>query len=424
MGRSMGMGAMGSGQRLQHFLESPERQWVLQGRGWHRMRGVEPLVIARKRPNGDVLVVRASLDRLRETVSPASVETLFRNLSLGKTIMTIALADDGGIIRIASDPRWHGRGVAEFDKGLRREQPDALLLDRPVETGDGTTPARLLLGLATASAERNLAQTRRGILLMGFTTLLVGVIGLAVIVRVQQRSLERVEALQRAVARSQRMASLGQMAGQVAHEIRNPLNAITLTVQNLRRQLDQWADRPASLATYFAATQQELARLNRIVEDFLKVSRFPEPKRQPIELNEWLRTFLPLYEAQAREQGIHLQLTGTAEPLTAPVDSDQFRQALGNVIANALQASPAGATIRVTVARSRAGVEITVQDEGKGIPSDLLERVFELYFTTRADGSGLGLPIAQRVMEEHGGSLTLDSRVGKGTIATLRLPLA
>jgi signal transduction histidine kinase len=421
MGRGMGMGPMSRGSRLRAFLESPEKTIVLQGMGWHRMGGMEPFVVAHKRQNGELLVVRASLDRLQETFNPASVETLFRNLALGKTIVNVALADEDGIVRLDSEAGWVGKPLSELEGALRAKRDELLTVIRPLRSIEDSPRGQLLLVLSTADARSNLAETRRGLLLMGLATLLVGIAGLVVISLVQKRALVRVESLQQTVARSQRLASLGQMAGQVAHEIKNPLNALTLTVEGLRRRLKKLEDTPGSYDKYLDLIRQELSRLNRIVEDFLQFSRFPPLIRSEVNLNDLLREMAALYQDQAREKQVAISCDIPDLPLVLRADPDQLQQALGNLLLNAIQFSPPGETVELRLQRQRQGVSIEVEDGGEGIAENDLDRVFEPYYTTRRDGSGLGLPIARRIIEDHGGTLTLHSRPGKGVRAMLSL---
>jgi signal transduction histidine kinase len=427
MGRGMGMGmgrpGMGRWGRLRAFLESPEPSLVLQGPGWRHLGGMEPYMVALKRRSGEVLVVRASLERMQQAFNPASVETLFRTLVLGKNIVSVVLADEEGTVRIASDPAWTGKPVSQFETSVHRQGDATLIISRALTSDANEPKGSLLLALSTASAQRNLKQTRRGILLMGLATLVIGIAGLTMIASIQRRALQRVTGLQQTVARSQRLAALGQMAAQVAHEIRNPLNAINLTLQNMHRQLRK-ADSggASSWESYFDVAQREVKRLNRIVEDFLQVSRFPQLNRRTVNLNEWLQDILALYENQAKAQGLSLEFAAPGQPSAFPIDPDQLRQAVGNLLLNAIQASPSGKTVHITLRTDRQGATLAVRDEGPGIPAADLERVMEPYYTTRAEGSGLGLAIALRIVEEHGGTLQLHSGSNQGTTATIFLP--
>jgi signal transduction histidine kinase len=426
-GRGMGMGpwGMGPAHRIRAFLDSPDKTVVLQGPSGRHEWGMEPYLVAHKRDNGQVLLVRSSLERMKEAFNPASVETLFRTLALGKTIMTVVLADDNATIRFASDDAWVGKPLDELEHKLAAAGDEAVTVARTLP-GTGNEPrGRLLLALSTDSAQRHLAQTRRSVALMGLATFTTGIAGLLAIAWMQYRSLRREQQMQQTVTRSKRLAALGQMAGQVAHEIRNPLNAISLTLQNLRRHLQSSADAhpTATWQGYLDTTQDELRRLNRIVENFLGVSRFPPIQRRDVDVNKWLTEVVSLYAGQAQLEGVALVAPRLQHPLHLALDPDQMGQAVGNLLLNAIQASPSSSAVQVRLLNDRRGVTIEIEDHGSGISPDDLERVFELYYTTRHDGSGLGLPIALRIIEDHGGSLSLDSRPGQGTTARIFLPV-
>jgi signal transduction histidine kinase len=425
-GRGMGMGPWGMGPafRIRAFLESSDKTAVLQGPSGRHAWGMEPYLVAHKRSNGEVLLVRSSLERMKEAFNPASVETLFHTLALGKTIMTVVLADDDGTIRFASDDAWVGKPLDGLESKLAATRDEAITVARTLPGTADEPRGRLLLALSTEPAQRHLAQTRKSVALMGLATFTTGMAGLLAIAWMQRRSLRREQQMQQTVTRSKRLAALGQMAGQVAHEIRNPLNAITLTLQNLRRQLQSSADAhpAATWQGYLDTTQDELRRLNRIVENFLGVSRFPPIQRRDVDLNAWLSEAVSLYAGQAQLGGVTLVAPQLQQPLHLTLDPDQMGQAIGNLLLNAIQASPSGSAVQVRLLQDRHGVTIEIEDHGSGIPADDLERVFELYYTTRHDGSGLGLPIALRIIEDHGGMLSLDSRPGQGTTARIFLP--
>ncbi len=422
-GRGMGMG-MASGHRIRSFLESPDKTMVLQGPGWRQPWGMEPYLVAFKRDNGQVLLARASLERMQEAFNPAGVQTLFRTLVLGKTIVMVVLADESNVIRFASDDTWVGKPLTDLEVQLRGAPRESIQVQRTLESSENEPRGHLMLALATEPAHRQLVQTSRSVMLMGIVTFAVGLGGILAIAWIQRRSLSREEQMQLTVNRSKRLAALGQMAGQVAHEIRNPLNAIGLSLGNLRHHLENAADGAPEAAWegYLDTTQSELQRLNRIVEDFLRISRFPPIQRRELDLNAWLGEIVALYAGPAQEAGIAIELSLPPQLSRFSLDPDQMRQAIGNLILNAIQASPPGSSIRVKLEPERRGVAIEIADRGAGIAAEDLERILELYYTTRADGSGLGLPIALRIIEDHGGSLQIRSRPGHGTTTRMFLP--
>jgi signal transduction histidine kinase len=426
-GRGMGMGlgmGIAPGHRIRSFLQGPDQAMVLQGPGWRHPWGMEPYLVAFKRDNGQVLLARASLERMQEAFNPAGVQTLFRTLVLGKTILMVVLADEDNIIRFASDDAWVGKPMIELEGQLRGGPRESIQVRRALETKENEPTGQLLLALATEPALRQLAQTRRSVALMGMATFAVGLAGILAIAWIQRRSLRREEGMQNAVTRSKRLAALGQMAGQVAHEIRNPLNAISLSLRSVRRELEEavGTNQASAGEGYLDTAQSELQRLNRIVEDFLRISRFPPIQRQTIDLNTWLGEIVTFYGGPAHEADIKIESSVPQQPMRFSLDPDQVRQAIGNLILNAIQASSQGSTIKVTLQPERRGVVIEIVDGGAGIAAEELEHVFELYHTSRPDGSGLGLPIALRIIEDHGGSLQLNSQPGHGTTARVFLP--
>jgi two-component system, NtrC family, nitrogen regulation sensor histidine kinase GlnL len=245
--------------------------------------------------------------------------------------------------------------------------------------------------------------------------------------------------------RRDRLASIGALAAGVAHEIRNPLAGIGASAQILARRLP--ADDPrASFATLIV---EEVARLDRIVESLLQFARPATPKLARQSLLPAMEKALTLMHEPAVRQKVALIADRAERVPDLYVDADQILQVIVNVVKNAIQALPEGGEIRVSmgarrkrlVERSAIGrrasdrlesarpvpeqevIEIRVQDNGPGIPAATLARVFDPFYTTRAQGSGLGLSICQTIVREHGGVIAIESTVGQGTTVTIDLPV-
>lgn len=245
--------------------------------------------------------------------------------------------------------------------------------------------------------------------------------------------------------RRDRLASLGALAAGVAHEIRNPLAGIGASAQILARRLPT-GDPRASFATLIV---EEVARLDRIVESLLQFARPATPKLARQSLLPALERAISLMQEPAVRQKVTLRTDRAERVPEIYVDADQILQVIVNVVKNAIQALPEGGEIRVgmvskrkqLVERSALGrrasdrlesarpipeqevIEIVVQDNGPGIPAATLARVFDPFFTTRAQGSGLGLSICQTIIREHGGVIAIESTVGQGTTVTIDLPV-
>ena len=255
--------------------------------------------------------------------------------------------------------------------------------------------------------------------------LLIGVIGcLAIACVVASRTMRRVLLLERRARDAERLAELGTLTGGLAHEIKNPLSTVQLNLQLLAEDLTP--DNPAypRIVNRLNTVQKETSRLRDILDDFLRYAGQLELDRQPTDLNELLEDLVDFFHPQAQLQRVRLRVRPhEGGPLTAPVDAKLIKQAVLNLMLNALQAMPAGGELILGAARQDGQALIDVVDTGKGIPADAVDKIFNAYYTSKKGGTGLGLAMTQRIVKEHGGDLTVKSELGKGTDFTLRLPL-
>jgi signal transduction histidine kinase len=238
---------------------------------------------------------------------------------------------------------------------------------------------------------------------------------------------ERIIAVEKQLRRSEKLSTLGEMAAVLAHEIRNPLGSIRGTAEILRDDF-----RPGDPKYEFIQIQiKETERLNHVVEDFLRMAR-----QQPVELRdcsirEELETIVTLVAKEARDRGISLSIDPFDGKAIIRGDGEKLRQAFLNIVINALQATPSGGSVAISVAQSslpsmeeeNSSIEITFRDTGSGISADNLQRVFEPFYTTKSDGTGLGLAVTRKIIEAHGGLLTVASEVGSGTTVVVVLPI-
>jgi two-component system, NtrC family, sensor histidine kinase HydH len=223
--------------------------------------------------------------------------------------------------------------------------------------------------------------------------------------------------------RMQRLARLGTLLAGFAHEVRNPLSTIGLNLQLVLEDFRE-PETPRDKRTQkrLATVEGEVRRLQKILEEFLGFARAPEPRFAPVDLNDRLQALVDFHEPEMRDQGLSLRFYPGAGVGPVPGDWDHLQAAFGNLLRNAKEATPAGGEILVSTVKDGSDVLVRVTDTGAGIAKDVQPRVFEPYFTTKQTGTGLGLPTVRRVVEEHGGTLTLESEVGKGTQFTMRLP--
>jgi len=215
---------------------------------------------------------------------------------------------------------------------------------------------------------------------------------------------------------AERLAALGQVASKIFHEIRNPISA----VGGLSRLLVKKGV-GRDLQGYLETIMREAARLEQVLEDLFEFIRPVKLKPQPVGLYRLLQTALNLLYADFREAGIHVALDILDKEPVVCVDQEEMRLVLLHLLKNALEAMPEGGALRIKV-RAEDGVVIEITDSGTGIPKAYLNRVTEPFFTTKTYGSGLGLSVAKRIVELHGGSLELVPAKPSGTKAIVRLP--
>ena len=328
------------------------------------------------------------------------------------------------------------------------------LLSLPLDKAEGQGLAKFLPGLdwdklCAEESTDSLSVTRHELevaypirrFLRVYTAALVGegAHGLAVIINdateQQQKTFEVIE--------SERVEALTLLAASVAHEIGNPLNALHIHLQLMEREVKKLkatdADVPLDLAdpdaaanhaasirkleTYLEIAKGEINRLDYIISQFLQAIRPTRPELKPVSLNDILLDTLTLLGPEIENREVTLSQHFAEELPNAPLDEVQVKQALVNLIKNAIQAMTQGGALTLTTIAETDGVWVYVADTGGGIPQEKINRIFQPYFTTKKEGSGLGLMIVQRIVREHGGRIELESNTGQGTTFRLWFPL-
>lgn len=242
-----------------------------------------------------------------------------------------------------------------------------------------------------------------------------------------RRLSEELEEKNRQLAKKNRLADLGQMAGHVAHEVRNHLVPLTLYLSMLRRRLGLAAG-PMPIETSDAATlslvdklESNIDAMRNMVQDLLNFTANRQPQRQSLNLRTVVTELLIEIQEQCRAQQIGLsQSIGDLTEVVA--DGEMLRSALRNLLLNAVDALGQGGKIEVCFEQTEQGWQIAVCDDGEGIPPEVRQRIFDPFYTTKSTGTGLGLSVVERVMESHGGWVSLEPRQPRGTCACLHFP--
>jgi two-component system nitrogen regulation sensor histidine kinase NtrY len=224
------------------------------------------------------------------------------------------------------------------------------------------------------------------------------------------------------LVQSERVAAWRELARRLAHELKNPLFPLQITVENMQRARDQYPEQFDEVFREGAATLlAELANLKTIINRFSDFSKMPPPEWQSTNLNEILRGVMKLFEAQLAAQQVTARLELDEALPIIEADPAQLHRAAQNLVLNALDAMPAGGVLTVRTGRSDGSVRLEVSDTGSGLTKEECERLFTPYYTTKQHGTGLGLAIVQSVISDHGGRISVESEPGRGS--TFRIEL-
>jgi len=248
------------------------------------------------------------------------------------------------------------------------------------------------------------------------------VIGLAISAYGGRLLYRRLLAAREQARQAERLAELGTLTGGLAHEIKNPLSTVLLNLQLLQEDLG--ADRTTSprAISRLSTITREAARLRDILDDFLRYAGRIELQREPVDLHQLLDELVDFLAPQAQLSRIQLRQPPCDDKIIANVDPRLIKQAALNLMLNAMQAMPNGGELIVGAQKLDGFAAMTFTDTGPGISADDQAKIFQAYYSKRKGGTGLGLAMTKRIIEEHGGSVELGSEVGKGTSFKLLLP--
>lgn len=234
------------------------------------------------------------------------------------------------------------------------------------------------------------------------------------------RDLTEQRRVEEQLRRQEKLSAMGELASSVAHEIRNPLNSISMTAQRFQKDFvpKEYEEEYFSLAKMM---QAEVERVSNIIRQFLQFARPPKLNPSEVNVSEFIRQLVSVVESEARARDITLDVNVRWDGM-ARFDNTQMQQVMLNIIQNGFHAMERGGTLTFDCAREDKLLVFKITDTGKGIPPEHLSKIFNLYFTTKADGTGMGLSMAHQIVAEHGGRIEVESEIGKGTVFTLRIP--
>jgi PAS domain S-box-containing protein len=236
------------------------------------------------------------------------------------------------------------------------------------------------------------------------------------------RDLDSLESINTQLQVSERLAALGRITAGVAHEVKNPLNSMRLWLENLKESLPKEQENGAQDAV--RVLDKEIDRLDAVVKRFLDFTRPMELRLEATQLADLLKEVMQVAQPQLQKANVQVAQLLPIDVPEVYVDRALLKQAVLNLVLNAAEAMPNGGQLRVMLSRRGEMAEITVGDTGKGIPTENKQKVFQLFFTTRPGGSGIGLASTFRIVQLHNGSIDFSSEVGRGTTFRIELPLA
>jgi len=235
------------------------------------------------------------------------------------------------------------------------------------------------------------------------------------------RDAESVHRIEDEIELSRRLSAIGRLTSGVAHEVKNPINAIVVHLEVLRQKMKEI---DPDTRRHVDVISSEIQRLDRVVQTLVDFTRPVELRLNDMEMRKVVEDVVSLASPAAEKHSVLIEREAGPDALPVRIDADLVKQALLNIVLNGAQAMPEGGTLRLTVKRDGDNALITVRDQGAGIPENIRDKIFNLYFTTKKGGSGIGLAMAYRVVQLHHGSLEFTSIIDHGTTFYLRFPLA
>lgn len=379
----------------------------------------------------------------------SQLQALLEEMAWQPGVLWFAVTDENGKIIAHSDPRRVGESlypastlrelnIGSEERWRRLEQPEPALeiyrQFRPLNGGEhhmrmmmrresadlrNQAPQVIFIAFDTRELDADHARGLRNMVIM---LCAAGVVMMATVLaqfwfRRYQRSRKQ---LQEATARKEKLLALGHLAAGVAHEVRNPLSSI----KGLARYFAERTPADGEAHQLALVMAREADRLNRVVSELLELVRPAHLKYQSVDLNEVITHSLQLVSQDAASRAISLKFIAQPALCRIQADPDRLKQVLLNLYLNAIHAIGRDGVITVAVRECGDGrVKVSVADSGKGMTAEQLQAIFTPYFTTKADGTGLGLAVVQNIVEQHGGTIDAESTPGKGALFTLYLPV-
>ncbi|MHB8109953.1 MAG: ATP-binding protein [Syntrophorhabdaceae bacterium] len=303
--------------------------------------------------------------------------------------------------------------------GLSEAKPASFVLER--DLGSKLLPGySMQVAVSRDLARDTIQRSALGFILILAVFFVSGAGSIYAFFVLERKYASRVKEMEKQMEMKERLVSLGKLASGMAHEIRNPLNAISLSVQRLKREFSPGDEKKDEYFTFLDIIRKELTRVNGIVEEFLQSTRAHAPFSSE-NLRDIIEEVIIIVGEKASSKGIFIE-NATNTDIFIECQRDRLKQAFYNIIINAIESMQAAGKISILARQKDPFIEISIRDSGPCITQEIMARIFEYYYTTKDKGMGLGLPISYMIVKDHGGDIKVSSIPGEGTVFTIILP--
>jgi len=392
--------------------------------------------------------VNTDSKKMLEFRKAVGLGTLFREIGSHEGIRYVVLQDTLGIVaasegvtemtRINDDSFLVRAGKGDWGVRTIRSGGEGILEVVHPLIVDEVNLGLIRLGLSTAAIDNIRHRALRQFLILFIASVISGAFvfffailrqNYLILNAEHDRILQDVRLMEEQTLRSERLTSMGLLAAGVAHEIRNPLNSISIITQRLKSEFTSTRDEQ-EYTGLLSTVSREIARISSIVENFLRYARPPKLVLSGVRVGELVSEILDIIGEKARKGGITVTME-IESGLTCTCDADQMKQAVLNIVLNALDASHEHGTIMISARdKIETGLKpvctheivLEVRDSGNGIPEDILPKIFDPYFTTKPGGTGLGLSEVHRIVTAHGGKVTAGNAQDGGAVFSITIP--
>lgn len=394
--------------------------------------------IAVRRKDGSGTIITALDDKgLRKWCVRISLDRAIDEVGWGSGMAYLVILDRNGVeiarsgpedLPPGADPLLVQRIFAEktpipMGKGEWKDHPVLEVL-APVDL-DEQVIGYARIGLFNDKTNEILRENKNQAIISTVFFILIGVLSIYALYQNQNRHLMKMEEMGRKLRQAERLSALGKLAAGVAHEIRNPLNAISIAVQRIQRQFPpEEEEKKSQFLKIMGILREEIRRLNGIIEEFIVFTRSRKLNFQRQSIVQVLRKITELMTEEAHAKGIQLLTVWNGSQAMVSMDEDKMKQALLNILKNALESITGEGTVTVSIQKNGdQEVRIRIADTGSGLTAEQMEHIFSPEYTTKEKGLGLGLPLAYEIIRGHQGEIHVESRVGEGTVFEIRLPV-